>query len=66
MVLAEELGTARTVDATLAAFMARRFERCRMVVENSERLGELEAQGGAAAAHQALMRESISALLAPI
>jgi len=66
VVLAEELVTAPTVEAALAAFMARRFERCRMVVENSERLGELEAQGGAAAAHQALMRESMTALLAPI
>ncbi|POM14914.1 2-heptyl-3-hydroxy-4(1H)-quinolone synthase [Burkholderia cepacia] len=38
IVLAEELGRGVTVDAALHAFQARRWERCRMVVENSGRL----------------------------
>ena len=66
VVLAQEIAKAPTVDAALESFMARRFERCRMVVENSVRLGDLEAQGGSTAEHQSLMRESMSALLAPI
>jgi len=66
VVLGQELAKESTVDHALAAFMVRRFERCRMVVENSMRLGDLEAKGGANAEHQSLMRESMSSLLAPI
>lgn len=43
IVLAEQLASAATVEAALAAFEARRWDRCRMVVENSARLGELES-----------------------
>lgn len=42
IVLAEELGARDELGAALASFMKRRFERCRMVVENSVQLGEWE------------------------
>jgi 2-polyprenyl-6-methoxyphenol hydroxylase-like FAD-dependent oxidoreductase len=42
VVLAEELAADGSIPAALDRFMRRRFERCRMVVENSERLGEWE------------------------
>lgn len=66
IVLAEELERARTVEQALAAFQERRFERCRMVVENSARLGEIEATGGDKELHAQIMRESMSKLADPI
>ena len=48
--------------ATLRAFQARRWERCRMVVENSMRLGEIEIAGGDKEEHARIMRESLMAL----
>ena len=66
IVLADELARATTVDAALAAFQQRRWERCRMVVENSARLGEIEATGGDKAEHARIMRESMIALAQPI
>jgi 2-polyprenyl-6-methoxyphenol hydroxylase-like FAD-dependent oxidoreductase len=46
LVLAEELAAHDDVEQALAAFTARRFERARMVVENSVRIGEIEMSGG--------------------
>jgi 2-polyprenyl-6-methoxyphenol hydroxylase-like FAD-dependent oxidoreductase len=66
LVLAEELGRAASVDAALRAFQDRRWERCRMVVENSFRLGELEMSGGSKDEHGQIMRESLMALAQPI
>ena len=67
LVLAEELqqGTG-DVPAALAAFEARRWERCRMVVENSLRLGEIEIAGGDKDEHAHIMRSSLMALAEPI
>lgn len=42
VVLAEVLDSRDDVDAALSEFMERRFERCRLVVENSLQLGEWE------------------------
>ena len=66
IVLAEELGRAESLPEALRAFEARRFERCRMVVENSVRLGEIEITGGDQAEHARIMRESLMAIAAPI
>jgi 2-polyprenyl-6-methoxyphenol hydroxylase-like FAD-dependent oxidoreductase len=66
IVLAEEVASAARVEAALQAFEQRRWERCRMVVENSARLGEIEAQGGDQQEHGRIMRESIMALAAAI
>lgn len=66
IVLAEELAGATSVEAGLAAWQARRWERCRMVVENSARLGEIEIAGGDKAEHTRIMHESFAALNEPI
>ena len=66
VVLAEEVARTDNVGSALAAFEERRWERCRMVVENSGRLGEIETQGGSQAEHSSIMRESMMALAAPI
>jgi len=46
LVLAEEIVRTGDTEAALAAFTERRFERARMVVENSVRIGEIEMAGG--------------------
>ncbi len=66
VVLAEELGRGGHVEEALQAFQRRRWERCRMVVENSGRLGEIEMAGGDKEEHARIMRESMMALAAPI
>ena len=65
LVLAEELAGG-PLEPALARFMARRWERCRMVVENSMRLGEIEKSGGDKAEHARLMQASFAALAEPI
>lgn len=66
IVLAEELEHSETIDAALQSFQQRRWERCRMVVHNSGRLGEIEINGGDKEEHTRIMRESFAALLEPI
>lgn len=66
IVLAEELGRGATVEGALQAFQTRRWERCRMVVENSGRLGEIEIAGGDKAEHTRIMRETHMRLAQPI
>ncbi|WP_348755422.1 FAD-dependent oxidoreductase [uncultured Aquincola sp.] len=66
LVLADELGRGTDLTAALAAFEDRRWERCRMVVENSARLGEIEVAGGDKEEHARIMRESHAALAQPI
>ncbi|SDR54741.1 2-polyprenyl-6-methoxyphenol hydroxylase [Paraburkholderia fungorum] len=58
IVLAEELTSATTVEAALIAFEERRWERCRLVVENSGRLGEIEITNGDRAEHTRIMHET--------
>ena len=66
IVLAEEIPSAQNVEQAFAAFQERRWDRCRMVVENSGRLGEIEVSGGDPEEHSRIMRESMQALAAPI
>lgn len=66
IVLAEELARQADLAPALAAFGERRWERCRMVVENSARLGEIEIEGGDKAEHERIMRASLMALAQPL
>lgn len=66
IVLAEELGRADTTVQALERFQTRRWERCRMVVQNSGRLGDIEIAGGDKEEHGRIMRETLMALAAPI
>ncbi|WP_278195741.1 FAD-dependent monooxygenase [Streptomyces cylindrosporus] len=52
LVLAEELGLHDDVETALEAFGRRRLERCRLVVETSVKVGELEREGRHAEAHK--------------
>lgn len=66
IVLAEEVAKDGPVSAALARYQDRRWERCRMVVHNSGRLGEIEIAGGDKEEHGKIMRETLMALAAPI
>lgn len=66
LVLADLLSSGLPIDDALKQFTARRYDRCRMVVENSVRLGELEMGRAAGEEQAALQRSSMLALNAPI
>ena len=67
VVLAEALTEGGSVPPALASFMVRRFERCRMVVENSLQLAAWERDPTAPGADSAgLMARSWAALAQPI
>jgi len=66
IVLAEELGRHAALESALQSFQDRRWERCRMVVENSARLGEIEMAHGSMEQHAQIMRDSLMALAQPI
>lgn len=65
LVLAEELGRQSSVGEALNAFTNRRFERCRLVVENSVELGEMERRGDPKEMHAQLMKTTMATLLSP-
>lgn len=62
MVLAQELAAADTLETALSAFEARRWDRCRMVVENSGRLADIEIHGGKREDHASIMKDSMKTL----
>jgi naringenin degradation protein FdeE len=67
IVLAEELSAGGGLEDALDRFMARRFERCRIVVENSAQLGTWEQDPDVPPSeHARLSDESFAALAAPI
>jgi 2-polyprenyl-6-methoxyphenol hydroxylase-like FAD-dependent oxidoreductase len=67
VVLAEELAANDGLAAALAKFMDRRYERCRLIVENSRTLGEWEKAPATPGADPiGLMNQSYRALAQPI
>ncbi|NIB43422.1 FAD-dependent oxidoreductase [Pseudomaricurvus alkylphenolicus] len=66
VVLAEEFKRGGSLEQALERYQHRRWERCRMIVANSGRLGEIESTGGSKEEHAQIMSLSMSALLAPI
>jgi 2-polyprenyl-6-methoxyphenol hydroxylase-like FAD-dependent oxidoreductase len=65
LVLAEELANHDDVEEALAAFSARRFDRARMVVENSVRIGEIEMAGGDQRDANAMLGDTMHKLQQP-
>jgi 2-polyprenyl-6-methoxyphenol hydroxylase-like FAD-dependent oxidoreductase len=66
IVLAELVGERDSIEDALAEFTERRWERCRMVVENSVQLGEWEKRPTPDADPVALTNASWAALAGPI
>jgi 2-polyprenyl-6-methoxyphenol hydroxylase-like FAD-dependent oxidoreductase len=62
LVLSEELAAGDDVPQALERFEERRWERCRLVVENSVRIGQMEQTHADPVALKALMTESEVAL----
>lgn len=67
LVLSDELAKAEgDVPRAFAAFMARRWERCRLVVENSIEIGRREQAGRPPQEQTILVEESLAKLAEPI
>jgi len=66
IVLAEEIAAQPDLERALERFMARRFERCRLVIQNSVQLGQIETTHGSTTEHTRLMSEALGALRQPI
>ena len=66
VVLAEEFARGGVLKDVLERYQNRRWERCRMIVTNSGRLGEIEMTTGSAEEHGQIMGLSLAALLAPV
>jgi 2-polyprenyl-6-methoxyphenol hydroxylase-like FAD-dependent oxidoreductase len=65
LVLADEVARHGEVEQALEAFTARRFERARMVVENSVRIGEIEMAGGNQMDANAMLGDTMHKLQQP-
>jgi 2-polyprenyl-6-methoxyphenol hydroxylase-like FAD-dependent oxidoreductase len=66
LVLGEELQRAQTVEEGLEGFMARRYERCRLVVENSLEIGRREQCRAPIEEQTQLVEQSLRVLAEPI
>jgi 2-polyprenyl-6-methoxyphenol hydroxylase-like FAD-dependent oxidoreductase len=65
LTLGQEIARHDDVNAALRAFMDRRFERARIVVENSVRIGEIEMAGGDSAQATQMLGSTMGRLQAP-
>jgi 2-polyprenyl-6-methoxyphenol hydroxylase-like FAD-dependent oxidoreductase len=66
LVLAEELQNHDSLDRMWTAFMARRYERCMLVVRNSMEVGRLEQRGAPIAEQTEIVERSLAVLAQPI
>lgn len=66
LVLGQELQHAGSVGEAFAGFMARRYERCRLVVENSLEIGRREQRQAPIEEQTQLVEESLRVLAQPI
>ena len=66
IVLVEEIQSCSTLEEAMQNFMTRRFARCRLVIDNSVKLGQIEMSHGSPIEHTRLMTEALSALRRPI
>jgi 2-polyprenyl-6-methoxyphenol hydroxylase-like FAD-dependent oxidoreductase len=66
LVLTQELSGADDLEAALEAFMARRFDRCRFIVEGSEAIGAWEMDHSLPIDPNAKRQEVVMAAMAPL
>jgi 2-polyprenyl-6-methoxyphenol hydroxylase-like FAD-dependent oxidoreductase len=66
IVLAQELAADRELSETLAVYLERRYERCRMIVEGSETIGRWEQDHSLPIDPNKVRQEVIMAASAPI
>ncbi|MGY4398959.1 2-polyprenyl-6-methoxyphenol hydroxylase-like FAD-dependent oxidoreductase [Sphingomonas sp. UYAg733] len=65
VVLGQSVGTTETLQEALTAFMERRFERVKLVVETSVKLGQLEQQKAPPSENMALLTNAFATLGQP-
>jgi len=66
IVLAEELQRRHSLEGALIAYAGRHYDRARLVVSASGRMGQIEQQGGSREEHTRVMIEAQQALRAPL
>jgi 2-polyprenyl-6-methoxyphenol hydroxylase-like FAD-dependent oxidoreductase len=66
VVLAQELARCNYLEGALAAYCGRRYDRSRLVVSSSMRMGELERTGGSKDEHMKVMVHAMTTLRAAI
>lgn len=66
IVLSQEMERRDSIEAVLAAFMERRYERCHLVARNSLAIGELEKSRAPIQAQTRIVEESLKVLAQPI
>ena len=66
IVLAEELGRRHDLEGALLAYAGRHYDRARLVVTASGRMGQIERDGGSLDEHTAIMRDAQDKLRAPL
>jgi hypothetical protein len=65
-VLAEELARRHSLEGALTAYAGRHYDRARLVVSASGRMGEIEREGGSRDEHTRVMIEAQRALREPL
>lgn len=66
IVLAEELARRHYLEGALLAYAGRHYDRARLVVTASGRMGQIEQHGGSLDEHTAIMRDAQEKLRAPL
>jgi 2-polyprenyl-6-methoxyphenol hydroxylase-like FAD-dependent oxidoreductase len=66
IVLAEELARRHYLEGALLAYAGRHYDRARLVVTASGRMGRIEQEGGSRDEHTRVMRETQDKLRAPL
>jgi 2-polyprenyl-6-methoxyphenol hydroxylase-like FAD-dependent oxidoreductase len=66
VVLAEELARRHYLEGALLAYSGRHYDRARLVVTASGRMGQIEQQGGSKEEHRQVMIDAMEALRAPL
>lgn len=66
IVLAEELARRHSLEGAMWAYAGRHYDRARLVVTASGRMGEIEQQGGSREEHTQVMIHAQQALRAPL
>jgi 2-polyprenyl-6-methoxyphenol hydroxylase-like FAD-dependent oxidoreductase len=66
IILSDELNKDQPIDEALTNYQKRHFERAKLVISTSTRLGEIEMNNGSPIEHRALMSMTMEKLLEPI
>ena len=66
LVLTAELSRREKVEDALSAFMTRRFERCRFIVEGSEKIGRWEQDHSLPIDPNQVRQQVVMAAMAPL